>query len=561
MLPPRRNIPSLSSTWSWVWNFLIIHIDLNTFLRCPLDTQIDNDEVFVDNNEEENKKEPTNLGPVVGNSLKMFIWMKFDMDSAISTNQYSMPTNIKLSYAEDLSKIVTTFYVCNLPGEWNSNRLWKAFEGQGRLVDAFVQGKRDVFGRLFGFVRFIRVSNMHGFLRRLNELSFEGKRIYVNVARHIRAKVSREGMEEKVRPTSQMSRSQGTGCGKKRFARNVSGPTFKEVLQGGNNSKDLGCKVIYSDMVGDTLVIPGEVNIRKLKWLSCCLVGELKDIDLLAKCMAVIHAYGLGECTIRYLGGLAILLQFNNEAMTNCFLTNQKVNWAVWFDWLKAWDGSFIQEKRVVWLKIMGVPPTCWDSVVFSHIAERCGKVVIPFDCPEDARDMLYGRVCVITSRDEHLPLRRIEVKWKDVRFTVNVKEDGDWRPATYVSKSCSDSEDDSVMDGCSGEEEGDTPEDQIFGRKIKMIMGSSTREETFAEGNFVDNTPVKGDAGGPSEPCDKCGPSEPCDKCGPILIQPVGPITTPVTIPDLNGPISDPNLIPVLDQLGGTEAGAQTEK
>ncbi|KAL4569701.1 hypothetical protein LXL04_025343 [Taraxacum kok-saghyz] len=55
-------------------------------------------------------------------------------------------------------------------------------------------------------------------------------------------------------------------------------------------------------------------------WLKRCLVGEMKDLELLTKCMSMIHAYGLWDCEIRYLGGLNVLLEFNSEAVADCFL-------------------------------------------------------------------------------------------------------------------------------------------------------------------------------------------------------------------------------------------------
>ncbi|KAL4581616.1 hypothetical protein LXL04_006139 [Taraxacum kok-saghyz] len=139
-------------------------------------------------------------------------------------------------------------------------------------------------------------------------------------------------------------------------------------------------------------------QFETLDWLDSCLVGEVKNIELLSKCMSIIHAYGLGECSIRYIGGLVVMLQFNNKMIADCFLQNQRLNWSAWFVWLKKWDEKFLVKNRVVWLKIVGVPVNCWDPTFFTVIAEHFGKVVIPGGGRDETRDMSFGKICILRS-------------------------------------------------------------------------------------------------------------------------------------------------------------------
>ncbi|KAL4571018.1 hypothetical protein LXL04_017768 [Taraxacum kok-saghyz] len=268
----------------------------------------------------------------------------------------------------DLRKLVTTVYVTNLPTRWDSGRLWKECVGLGKLMDAFIPGGFDTAGGLFGFVRFLKVVNIQELLRKLNDMVVEGRRLRANVSLHPQAvrpgagrrnDVNREGGRKGLEARHETARSS--------VFRRRSGPSFKEVLQGeqerGETSRDPGREKVVKQL---TVNIPEDVVIREHAWLGNCLIGELKNIELLSKCFSVIQAYGLGDCSIRYIGGL------------------------------KGWDDTPEKGSRIIWLKIRGVPVRLWDPEVFSYIAWSFGRVLIPFEGPIDAKDMSFGKVCML---------------------------------------------------------------------------------------------------------------------------------------------------------------------
>ncbi|KAL4568347.1 hypothetical protein LXL04_023957 [Taraxacum kok-saghyz] len=214
-------------------------------------------------------------------------------------------------------------------------------------------------------------------------------------------------------------------------------------------------------------------------WLHCSLVGEMKDLELVEKCMSVIKAYGLGECDIKYMGGLNVLLVFNSKAVADCFLNNQKVNWFAWFSWLRKWDTTFTQSSRVVWIKITGVPAGFWNSAVFSAIAELFGKVLIPFDCHGESRNISFGKVCLISPGLEVIEAQQVEVKLGDACFNVIVKEDGEWQPLDWAATGdCeSDSDDEEFME--QGYEDDIRSDEGEFGNENRGDEGGSTGKNT----------------------------------------------------------------------------------
>ncbi|KAL4574766.1 hypothetical protein LXL04_021604 [Taraxacum kok-saghyz] len=372
----------------------------------------------------------------------------------------------RVSKVDELCRVVTTFFISNLPVGWDSRKLWLAFEGHGTLVDAFVPGKRDAAGNLFGFVRFMKVSEVQALLRKFNEMVLEGKRLKANVAKHERPKArstlngNRYGQVK-----THVKKSHGlTQDGRFRDSHNVAGVSYKQVLYKNAGSTEKSEVQTYM-AVKRNIVVKDCVSVRKPNWLDPCLVGEVKNIEMLSKCMSVIHAYGLGECSIRYMGGLVVLLQFNSKAIAECFLNNQKENWSAWFVWLKKWEEQFCVKERVIWLKIVGIPIGCWDPSFFSEIAGHFGKVVIPGGGVDETRDMSFGKVCVLRSSMEPVQPCMVSVTWKDMKFDVLVKEDGDWKPSLGCLDSSFDSDEEYVDFFDDGDEE-DIGDDGLRGEE-----------------------------------------------------------------------------------------------
>ncbi|KAL4577011.1 hypothetical protein LXL04_013112 [Taraxacum kok-saghyz] len=369
----------------------------------------------------------------------------------------------------DFSKLATTFFVSNFPGHWISRDLWKAVERCGLLVDAFVPRRRDCSRSTYGFVRFLKVKNIKVLLDMLNEMVVEGYKLRANVSKYPRGKLRNREMRSS---REEKDFSWGLSSGNRPSRK---GYSYRDVLRGDLRGKSNGEKTVeLAAPVGleqRKVKVPGEVAGRDSEWLKRCLVGEMKDLELLSKCMSAFQAYGLGECDIKYLGGLYVLLVFNSPAVTDCFLRNQKVNWSVWFDWLKAWEVNFSIQKRMVWLNITGVPADCWVSEVFSCIAKQFGEVMISFDCQGDRKSWSCGKICILTKAFGIIDPQEVEVSMGSKSFKVIVKEEGEWQPVVSREAQLSDSdselnseqlayvlEDDNLQDDFSVQGECDSP-------------------------------------------------------------------------------------------------------
>jgi len=81
----------------------------------------------------------------------------------------------------DLKNFVS-FYFTNVPEGISNVSLRKGFEVCGILEDVYLARKRNVNGRLFGFVRFCKVRDVDKLLKALNNVWFGDCRVVAKVA-------------------------------------------------------------------------------------------------------------------------------------------------------------------------------------------------------------------------------------------------------------------------------------------------------------------------------------------------------------------------------------------
>ncbi|CAI9295733.1 unnamed protein product [Lactuca saligna] len=81
------------------------------------------------------------------------------------------------------SPSVTTMFVSNLPMNANKGDLWRLFGNFGELSNVYIAQKKDANRRNFAFIRFKNVRNRRFLEVALQNLSFAGRNLEVNVAK------------------------------------------------------------------------------------------------------------------------------------------------------------------------------------------------------------------------------------------------------------------------------------------------------------------------------------------------------------------------------------------
>ncbi|KAL8261805.1 hypothetical protein R6Q59_025854 [Mikania micrantha] len=153
-----------------------------------------------------------------------------------------------------------------------------------------------------------------------------------------------------------------------------------------------------------------------------------------------------GDTTIRYLGGLDVLVQFQNKEEAMSYLSKD-VLWSEWFANLYVWEGRTVPFERIAWVRIQGVPPNLWDPFIFNQIGGIIGSVVHKSEASTEDCNLSLDCLGILVSKGDVIQ-EQVTLAWKGKHFECWVTEDPrPWAPDfVNVSGSRSCSEDSSSI-------------------------------------------------------------------------------------------------------------------
>ncbi|KAI3754362.1 hypothetical protein L1987_54144 [Smallanthus sonchifolius] len=346
----------------------------------------------------------------------------------------------------------TTFFVSNLPVGCSSNRLWRAFVHLGNLEDAFVPRKLDGAGNGFGFIRFSGISRVESWISSLKEVTVDDAIIGINVAKYGRdgrvnhAHSSAAGEIRNLETSKGRYHSWGKDGGRKQENLPSSGhPPIVEGLGGSFKQALMGTKF---DAGRDTSVVLPVMESTALKvWHRKSLIGEvfyLVHMDRLRE--ELVDEKMLGA-NVQYVGGLKVMMTFEDPVMADEFRRSQFDLWSRWFSRLYAWEGDPGEFERLAWIVVKGIPACLWDRHVFDRIGERFGRLVQKSEANVEDGNISQEKLAVLVNHGAFIS-EEIKVVWGGASIRVWVHEvDEDWAPSFLLPAStCSSPVEDVVV-------------------------------------------------------------------------------------------------------------------
>nr|GEV76734.1 RNA-directed DNA polymerase, eukaryota [Tanacetum cinerariifolium] len=218
-----------------------------------------------------------------------------------------------------VAKISTSVYITNFPESVSAKELFHACKQYGHVVDSFIPTKRSKNGKRFGFVRFINVFNEERLVNNLCTIWVDSYMLHANIARFQRPPDKKEG--DGVKKNNVFS-------------------SPKEY------SKD-------------------NVNIGG---------GRVKEFASLANLKLALGNEGFVDITIKYMGELWVMLEFNSKETINKFRDNVSV--ASWFSQIIEAITDYKIEGRIAWVEVEGIPFKLWSGNTFSCTATKWGKLL-----------------------------------------------------------------------------------------------------------------------------------------------------------------------------------------
>ncbi|GKE05701.1 reverse transcriptase domain, reverse transcriptase zinc-binding domain protein, partial [Tanacetum coccineum] len=96
----------------------------------------------------------------------------------------------KESLMDDLARISLSVYVSNFPSHLTMRELWNICGKKGTLADVFIAKHKNKLGQMFGFCRFIKVSNTETLINSLSNVWIGKLQLHANVVSKVNSYVN-----------------------------------------------------------------------------------------------------------------------------------------------------------------------------------------------------------------------------------------------------------------------------------------------------------------------------------------------------------------------------------
>ncbi|KAF5763781.1 putative RNA recognition motif domain, nucleotide-binding alpha-beta plait domain superfamily [Helianthus annuus] len=235
---------------------------------------------------------------------------------------------------------ITKFYITNLP---IGCRPWDVVDfarGCGEVAGMFIARKKDKEGRTFGFLSLRNMKDARATERVFNGLKLGGCSLRVNIAKFAAENVEwwdvdAQGKKDgNVRLNTEKMTQSDAGLINRLGSNNGwvrEGVSFKDMLKQGGSSDGVELREKEVEVHSETATF--------FDLQGRALVGRTRDISTLTKMNVLIKEAGISNFKIYYLGGLSILVSFDDDIVAADFLLEVNM-WNRWFSSLDMWAGQ-----------------------------------------------------------------------------------------------------------------------------------------------------------------------------------------------------------------------------
>ncbi|KAJ0604053.1 putative RNA recognition motif domain, nucleotide-binding alpha-beta plait domain superfamily [Helianthus annuus] len=282
---------------------------------------------------------------------------------------------------------ITKFYIARLPDKCSLKDISEVLGAYGDIQGIYVARKRDTRGYRFGFASFKGVKNARELEKKMANVWMGSYRLFINVAKFTKENEERRDGKAKIHNHA-VKENKDLGHRKQelnRYGNFVSSSnTYAGIVSG--NRQEIASK---------KEVVLSEYAKAFVEFHGSAIIGKTKDLWTLRKLDILLKEANFGESTIKYLGGMYVLIVFNSSIVADSFSSNAPG--FGWFISVEIWRGQMVGFERLAWLNIHGVPLHLAGNETFYLVGRSFGKVVHASQRQSDDNFLLYDCVCVLT--------------------------------------------------------------------------------------------------------------------------------------------------------------------
>ncbi|GJR56538.1 RNA-directed DNA polymerase, eukaryota [Tanacetum coccineum] len=116
------------------------------------------------------------------------------------------------SKEDGVLNISTSIFVTNFPDQTNAKELWSLCNQYGNVIDAFIPNRRSKVGKRFGFIRFIKISDVERLVNNLCTIWIGKHKLHANIARYNRPPLIKGGYPSNVKANTKSAPVSLTVC-------------------------------------------------------------------------------------------------------------------------------------------------------------------------------------------------------------------------------------------------------------------------------------------------------------------------------------------------------------
>ncbi|GKA71272.1 RNA-directed DNA polymerase, eukaryota [Tanacetum coccineum] len=350
------------------------------------------------------------------------------------------------SKEDEVSKISTSIFVTNFSDQTTAKDLWIACKQYGNVVDSYIPNRR----------------------------SKAGKRIHANVSRFQRQPVNNGGNQFK-NSKGEIRNNIENFHNENRY--NGTSNSYAHAVKSGTQSVEVELGNIPALILDDTCVNHHD--------FSHSLMGKVKEFASLSNLRMVLENEGFDNIVIKYMGGYWVMLEFQSEETNQTFKDNAGVG--TWFSQLLNASTKFINDGRVTWVEIEGVPLKLWSENTFNRIASKWG-VLLNVDDQEEGC-LHRKRLCINTMIVTNI-YEAFKIIYHGKTYWIRAKEVPGWVPNFLEDEEEETNSDEDIKEGDS-KSDGDNDVEEVPETKFEEeLQQANAKEDSVGKKNSMSQDP-----------------------------------------------------------------------
>ncbi|XP_058775601.1 uncharacterized protein LOC131649870 [Vicia villosa] len=305
-----------------------------------------------------------------------------------------------------------SIYFSEVPDRVKAREIFGLFGCIGEIVEVVIPPKRNKLGKRFGFARFKDVEDVRRLAVKLDNVFIDGTKIHANPPRFERnnngeVDLGREKGKDNVQAHLQRRNIRGENS----F---VDARSFADVAA--YQKKECVMKEAKVDL---EFVSDPEVSVR----LSKAYTSKVVNPGMTYNIQTCFELEGYFSIKVTSLGANLCLLEEVKEGDIEALIREGEVCWKQWFSEIRKWKAEDIDEERVTWLRVFGVPCQAWSFEFFELLANRVGSYICAYEQTLKAINMDVERFMVRTWCSRVLN-EVVKVHIDGVLFKIKIVED-----------------------------------------------------------------------------------------------------------------------------------------